>query len=225
MTTLEQQRYLRAILQLCEMTPEGSVTCGDIAKIMQRSGGATTHMVQTLAEDGLLHYIRRKHVRLSDAGLEIAGAALRRQRLVETFLCRVLGLTWDEVETEALLLAECISDSLTERINEYLGAPASDPHGDPIRQSDSPGQISAHIPLTDCAVGQIFIVRRVIDREPTLLRFLAEQAVTIGAVGRIQSQSLAADLTVVTMGQQAPISFSRRVAEEILVDPCDAPQE
>ena len=89
-------------------------------------------MVKTLSESGLVHYEPYMGVRLTPAGEKLASLVLRRHRLIELFLVKVLGMSWAEVHDEAERLEHAVSERLIDRIDEMLGRPSVDPHGDPI---------------------------------------------------------------------------------------------
>src|SRR5213596_1381498 len=98
--------------------------------------GTATTMVKALAESGLAEYEPYSGVRLSSAGEKLAGLVLRRHRLVELFLVQVMGMSWAEVHEEAEQLEHAVSDRLIDRIDEMLGRPTHDPHGDPIPDTE-----------------------------------------------------------------------------------------
>src|SRR5882757_3446989 len=93
-------------------------------------------MLKTLAEGGLATYMPYEGVRLTPAGKSLALRVVRRHRLIELFLVHTLHLTWDEVHEEAENMEHAVSDRLIDRIDEFLGHPRFDPHGDPIPQAD-----------------------------------------------------------------------------------------
>src|ERR1043166_5312354 len=93
-------------------------------------------MLKPLSESGLAQYIPYEGDRLTDAGRTLALRVLRRHRLIELFLSRTLKMTWDEVHEEAENMEHAVSDLLIDRIDAFLGYPATDPHGDPIPKAD-----------------------------------------------------------------------------------------
>ncbi len=109
--------------------PLGSSRLADILEIKAPS---VTGMLRRLHIRGLVQYRRYKPPELTDIGKIAAVRLIRRQRLVETFLFRELGFGWEEVHDEAKILAHNVSDRLLKKINEKLGFPKFDPHGDPI---------------------------------------------------------------------------------------------
>ena len=108
------------------------VPMGQLASALGVVPGTATTMVKTLAESGLVRYEPYAGVRLTAAGEKLAALVLRRHRLIELFLVQVMGMSWTEVHDEAEHLEHAVSDRLIDRIDEMLGRPAVDPHGDPI---------------------------------------------------------------------------------------------
>src|SRR5206468_11007079 len=128
------ENYLKAIyLGQSSLTGgERLVSMGHVASALGVTPGTATTMVKALAEAGLVEYEPYSGVRLSAAGSKLAGLVLRRHRLVELFLVQVMGMSWTEVHDEAEQLEHVVSERLIERIDEMLGRPTHDPHGDPI---------------------------------------------------------------------------------------------
>ena len=129
------ENYLKAIFQ-AQIAPaahdRASCRWASSPRRSASSPGTATTMVKTLAESGLVKYEPYAGVRLTAAGEKLAALVLRRHRLIELFLVKVMGMSWTEVHEEAEHLEHAVSDRLIERIDEMLGRPAVDPHGDPI---------------------------------------------------------------------------------------------
>ena len=128
------ENYLKAIFlaQVNLLPSEPLVPMGQLASALGVVPGTATTMVKALAESGLVRYEPYAGVRLTAAGEKLAARVLRRHRLIELFLVQVMGMSWTEVHDEAEHLEHAVSDRLIERIDEMLGRPAADPHGDPI---------------------------------------------------------------------------------------------
>ena len=128
------ENYLKTIFlaQAGRAAPDELVPMGQIASALGVVPGTATTMVKTLSESGLVHYEPYMGVRLTPAGEKLASLVLRRHRLIELFLVKVLGMSWTEVHDEAERLEHAVSEQLIERIDAMLGRPAVDPHGDPI---------------------------------------------------------------------------------------------
>src|SRR3954453_1768451 len=128
------ENYLKAIHQgqSALASDQRLVPMGQVASALGVTPGTATTMVKALAESGLADYEPYSGVRLTAAGERLAGLVLRRHRLVELFLVKVMGMSWAEVHEEAEQLEHVVSERLIDRIDDMLGRPSRDPHGDPI---------------------------------------------------------------------------------------------
>src|SRR5437762_1692744 len=133
--------YLKQIYLEQQPLKEALVPMGRLAAAMAVTPGTATTMIKALAEANLVSYEPRSGVRLTRAGEQLALHVLRRHRLVELFLVKVLGLDWSEVHEEAEHLEHAISDKVLGKIDAFLGYPSADPHGDPIPTSK--GKVSS----------------------------------------------------------------------------------
>ena len=173
-------------------------------------------MLKTLDESKLATYTPYEGVRLTPAGRGLALRVLRRHRLIEQFLTQPLNLTWDEVHEEAEHMEHAVSDSLVDRIDAYLGHPATDPHGDPIPQPDGSMPATADRPLTECTAGERFRIARVIDQSPEFLRFLSQIGLEIGAQGSLVINDPARDNMTIEIANQNK-TLSRTAAAKLRV--------
>src|SRR6202171_4982411 len=124
------QDYLKAIHSLGG--DEKVVPPADIALRLEVRSPSVTGMLKRLAEVGWITYDSGRGARLTEKGVVEARRVIRRHRLVELFLTRVLGLDWSEVDAEAEALEHAISPRLEQAIAAHLGEPLEDPHGHPI---------------------------------------------------------------------------------------------
>jgi DtxR family Mn-dependent transcriptional regulator len=167
--------YLKAIFALGEGTDE-KVPASDIAARLKISGASVTKMLQKLSSEAppLLIYEKHHGVRLAKAGRDRALEIVRHHRLIETFLHQVLEYPWDEVHDEAERLEHFISEKFEERIAAKLNNPAFDPHGHPIPALDGTLPPDGSRTLAQSPVGKDFRVISVSDRDPEMLRYLAD---------------------------------------------------
>src|SRR5580700_4576775 len=135
MATITVENYLKKLYLEQHAADGDRVAMGRLASAMGVVPGTATSMVKALSDSGLVEYQRRGGVRLTSRGEQLALHVLRRHRLVELLLVKVLGLDWSEVHEEAESLEHAISDRVLERIDAILGHPTVDPHGDPIPTS------------------------------------------------------------------------------------------
>jgi DtxR family Mn-dependent transcriptional regulator len=163
--------YLKAIYQLA--AGDSPVTTSRVAAAMSCRPASVTNMVQRLSDLKLVEYQRYKGVRLTAAGIRIALEIIRHHRLLELYLSEVLGYTWDKVHEEAEVLEHVISEEFEEKIDQALGYPRKDPHGDPIPTKKGEIDVERLGKLWDMVAGQETRVRRVSDKDPNVLRYLA----------------------------------------------------
>src|SRR5678815_1051983 len=146
------ENYLKAIYHGAGTLapPQRLVSMGHLAAALGVTPGTATTMVKTLADSGLVNYEPYAGVSLTRAGRRLAALVLRRHRLIELFLVQVMGLRWDEVHDEAELMEHVVSDRLVERMDEMLGYPSADPHGDPIPNAEGVVHTPDLVSLLNC---------------------------------------------------------------------------
>ena len=212
--TRSVEDYLKAIYRL---SPEGqAASTSDIAHLLELSAPSVSGMVKRLSELGLLEHIPYKGVQLTEAGRLAALRMVRRHRLIEAYLVQFLGYSWDTVHTEAERLEHAVSDTLVERMAEALGHPVVDPHGDPIPDADGSIQELPCTPLADVPVGETVEIRRVDEREPERLRYLAALGLVPGVVVTLRDrQPFGGPVTVESAGEQHVIG--PELAQVVLV--------
>ncbi len=169
--------YLKAIW---EVGGEGTASTKDVAERLSISSASVTNMFVRLREMGLAEYERYQGASLTEAGRVEALGLLRRHRLIETFLLKCLGYSWEAVHEEAESLEHSVSDEFTERLAEFLGHPEHDPHGDPIPAADGTMEQDDSYPLSAAITGQWVRIYRVGDEEAAKLAYLEEHGLTPG---------------------------------------------
>jgi DtxR family Mn-dependent transcriptional regulator len=150
----------------------------ELAERLEISLPSVTSMLKTLAEEGMVNYRPYKGARLTEAGTKAALRVIRNHRLIEVFLIQTLGYSWDEVHDEAERLEHAVSEKLVSRIDEFLGCPKFDPHGDPIPTAEGEIHRPETMPLSDATPGSRYRVERVLDQEPDVLRYLDKIGLT-----------------------------------------------
>ena len=165
------QDYLKAIWSATEWG-DAPLSTKSLAARMGTTAPNVTETVKRLAAQGLVEYQPYKPVTLTGKGREHAIAMVRRHRLLESFLAATLGYSWDEVHAEAERLEHAASDELIERIDQMLGRPTRDPHGDPIPTPEGQRAQPAHAVRLDVAEPGFYRVLRISDADPQrLIRF------------------------------------------------------
>ena len=190
---------------------------GQLAAAVGVTPGTATTMVKTLAESGLVNYEPYAGVSLTRAGRRLAALVLRRHRLVELFLVRVMGLRWDEVHDAAELLEHVVSDRLIDRMDEMLGRPKVDPHGDPIPDAEGVVKRQPAQTLLTCPVGTPMTVTRIIDQDKQFLRFVENHDLKPGELVEVESRDEAADSVLLRGKDNRRIAIGTRAASKLLV--------
>ncbi|SMO54912.1 metal-dependent transcriptional regulator [Fodinibius sediminis] len=164
--------YLKTIYTLQSEGDRASTT--QIAKSLEVSSASATNMIKRLAKMGLVDYKSYKGSRLTTSGRKIALEIIRHHRLLELYLLEVMGYSWDEVHDEAEKLEHHISERFEDKIAKLLDDPTHDPHGDPIPTKEGLMPEMDSQPLINAEVNQQYIVSRVKDQDPEVLRYLEE---------------------------------------------------
>jgi len=166
--------YLKAIYKL-EKEDDGGVSNSRLADEMNVAGASVTNMVKRLAKMGLVEYESYYGSRLTESGEKIALEIIRHHRLLELYLKEMMGYSWDEVHDEAEKLEHHISEQFEDRIAELLNNPKYDPHGDPIPGKDGSMPDEHLHSLLEVNEKTPYIIRRVKNQDPDLLRYLEER--------------------------------------------------
>lgn len=214
------ENYLKTIYQ--QQRGQDLVPMGQLAAAMSIAPGTATAMVKTLADAQLVDYAPRGGVRLTHQGVQLALGVLRRHRLVELFLVELLHLDWSEVHDEAEELEHAISDKVLERIDELLGHPDTDPHGDPIPPAEGPLHRRTMPSLADCPIGQPVRVERVLDQDAAFLQFVHRQGLMPGSTLTVADRSASADAVTLRFEQGEGMTLGTAAAAKILVSQCSA---
>ncbi|MCK0117735.1 DtxR family iron (metal) dependent repressor [Isoptericola sp. CG 20/1183] len=200
------QDYLKTIWSAQEWSDE-KVTTGLLADRLGVGPSTVSETVRRLTAQGLLGHEPYGGVWLTDLGRRHALTMVRRHRLIETWLVRELGYTWDEVHDEAEVLEHAVSDRLVARIDARLGHPVRDPHGDPIPTADGRVVRPDAVLLGDLAAGQRGVVARISDADPEALRYLAGLGLELDVeVTVVRRRDYAGTLSVAWAGAEGPVS-------------------
>jgi len=212
------ENYLKAIyLGAAAVSPRRLMPMGQLASALGVAPGTATTMVKTLAESGLVEYEPYTGVALTKAGERLAALVLRRHRLIELFLVRVMGYSWDEVHDEAEQLEHVVSDRLIDQIDQMLGRPETDPHGDPIPDSDGLVKPQEAQTLLTCPMHTPVTVTRVIDQDKSFLRFIEGHHLKPGESIEVEHRDSASDSVRVRGQGDQRITIGTKAASKLLV--------
>lgn len=149
-------------------------TTSTLAHELGVAASTVSIMLKRLEQHGLVERTDEHLAVLTAHGTRHALLMVRRHRLLEAFLAKVLDVPWDEVHAEADVLEHVVSDQLLGRIDALLGHPTLDPHGDPIPLPGAHHVEEWGQPLDQARPGTRFRIERVYDRDSAALRYLAD---------------------------------------------------
>ncbi len=212
------ENYLKAIFHAqAALAVDRLVPLGQLAATLGVVPGTATAMVKTLAESELVHYEPYLGCRLTPAGHKLAARVLRRHRLIELFLVKELGMSWTEVHDEAEQLEHAVSDRLIDRIDEILGRPSVDPHGDPIPGPEGTVEQPDYQTLLTCPLLTPVTVGRITDQDAEFLRFIEENDLKPGQTLEVEARDALSDSVRVKGQGSRRITMGARAASKLLV--------
>ena len=200
-TTEAVQDYLKAIHR--RGGAGAVVSPKDIADDLEVRAPSVTGMLKRLAEAGWIDYTSGSGARLTAAGVTEARRVIRRHRLIELFLTKVLGLDWSEVDVEAEALEHAISPRLEQAIAAHLGEPLEDPHGHPIPTAAGELPHRDFARLSEFRAGDVVLIREAQDDNPERLRRWQSLGLTPGVTVRFVRYEELDDLFEIEAGGKA----------------------
>jgi len=214
MNTFTEENYLKAIYHLSIQSE--SVSTNQIAASLTTKAASVTDMLKKLAEKELINYTKYQGVTLTPAGEKIALSIIRKHRLWEYFLVEKLNFKWDEVHDVAEELEHISSKELVDRLDEFMGHPKYDPHGDPI--PDRHGKFKTHElkPVSSLGVDSVGLISGVREHSAAFLQYLEKMQLTIGKKIKI-AEINTYDHSVILTVDNNKVHISREVANNLLI--------
>jgi DtxR family Mn-dependent transcriptional regulator len=214
MHTLAEENYLKAIYKLSLIAE--NVSTNQIAAELATKASSVTDMLRKLADKLLINYTRYQGVSLTQTGEKVAVNIIRRHRLWEYFLVEKLHFKWDEVHEMAEEMEHISSNELIDRLDEFMGFPARDPHGDPIPDCNGNFKTNDLKAISAVDVNTCGIISGVRDHSSAFLQYLEKQGLTIGKKITIK-EIITYDNTVVLQMDNKDLQISRDVANNLLI--------
>lgn len=215
MASEQVENYLKQIYKIQEQ--EGRVTTSVLSERLQISAPSVTEMIKKLAEEGSVTYTPYKGVELTGLGKKKALHIVRRHRLWELFLVEILKFPWDEIDEEAERLEHFMSEKLEKRIDQILGYPNRDPHGDSIPTPEGVIKGPNHPSLATIAVGDVVEVVRVSDENPEILQYLSKLGIGLGTCLTVKETIKFDGSLRVRIGEKQQF-ISSKLAQNIFVE-------
>jgi DtxR family Mn-dependent transcriptional regulator len=218
MATSTVEQYVKTIYEL-SLREEGLVKLGSLADAMGVTQGTVTTMMKQIEEQGLVKYFPRQGLELTPSGQDLGLGMIRRHRLIETFLVDKLDYDWAEVHEEAEALEHAVSPKFIEKLDELLGHPNFDPHGDPIPNALGDWEHRDLIPLSQCAQGSEIVIARITDEGHALLDYLKDSGLVPGALWQVSRVLNGADTLEITSEElHRKEVMAKSTADKILVE-------
>lgn len=179
MISATEENYLKAIFKIAEKEKKTAGT-NAISKHMKTSAASVTDMIKRLSEKNLVNYAKYRGVSLTSEGNRIATNLIRKHRLWEVFLVDKLNFQWEQVHDMAEELEHINSDELVNRLDDFLGNPKFDPHGDPIPSTDGKFTLRSQIPLSNMKINSVGTLIGVKHHDQDFLEYLNSLSVKLG---------------------------------------------
>ncbi|MBK8350326.1 MAG: metal-dependent transcriptional regulator [Saprospirales bacterium] len=212
-----EENYLKYIFQLSEIADENIVKTNDLAYKLEHSAASVTDMLKKLSDKKLVAYKKYYGVSLSKNGKQIAVQVLRKHRLWETFLVKNLKFTWDKIHDIAEQLEHIQSDELIDRMDEYLGHPKFDPHGDPIPDKKGNFSMSNVICLTDAKLKKQYVLANVNDESTAFLKYLNKIQISLKDKIKVVYKEAFDDTMQIIINDKKQITISNDAAKNMFV--------
>lgn len=211
-----EENYLKAIFNICEKADKPAGT-NDISNAMQTSAASVTDMLKRLSEKKLINYEKYKGVTLTEGGNRVATQLIRKHRLWETFLVEKLQFSWDKVHDIAEQLEHIKAPELVEKLDDFLGNPKFDPHGDPIPDAEGKFTYRKQIQLSDAEVGEWGVVVGVQEDSEKFLQYLDKQGLVLGARVKIAEKFSYDESIQIILNDEKELVLSDKVSRNLFI--------
>ncbi len=213
--TTSEENYIKSIYHLQQGT--GLVNTNSLAAEMQTRAASVTDMLKKLKAKKILQYERYKGFKLNEAGKKTALDVVRKHRLWEFFLVEKLKFDWDKVHPIAEELEHISSDELIQRLDNFLGNPSFDPHGDPIPDKNGKIPVINQQSLSDIPLKKIVTVSSVSNQSAQMLEMLKHYNIALGTqIMVLKKFEFDGSLEIKVLKQSACI-ISEQVAKNVFV--------
>ncbi len=218
MNSFTEENYLKAIYKIAEKGSE-EISTNEIARRMSTSAASVTDMLKKLAKKKLIKYKKYNGLSMTDAGKKVALSIIRKHRLWEMFLVKVLQFKWDEVHEVAEQLEHVRSEKLVQHIDKILNFPKFDPHGDPIPDPHGKFMLSKEksVLLADVKEGKQYVVKGVVDHSRSFLQLLDKSGIVLGSKIKVKAVQPYDRSLSVLLNAKKRLFISNQIAKNILV--------
>ena len=211
-----EENYIKTIYHLSSAGQE-AVSTNAIAEQLNTKPASVSDMIRKLANKNVVDYQKYQGVNISEDGKKVALMVIRKHRLWEVFLVEKLNFNWDEVHEIAEQLEHIKSPLLTERLDEFLGFPKTDPHGDPIPDKNGKFDIGPTVPLSEMAISDTGMFVTVGNDNPQLLQYLDKLNITLGTKLKVVDKVVFDGSMQVKFEREDPIFLSSQITQHLMI--------
>lgn len=211
-----EENYLKVIFKL-SFNKTSLVSTNSIASALKTAAASVTEMVSKLSQKGMLDYERYKGVKLTKEGSIVAKMLVRNHRLWESFLVDKLHYSWDEVHEIAEQLEHVKSQTLIDRLEEFLGFPKFDPHGDPIPDKNGKITMKEDVPLIQLLTGDIGVITGVKEHTKAFLKYLDQFGLVLGTNIQVLDKYEYDNSVKIRINDQVEQVVSEKVGQQIRI--------
>ncbi len=215
MASEQIEDYLKNIYKI--QVTEGKASTTSLSEKLQISPASVSEMIKKLADEGSLTHTPYKGVELTESGKRAALKIVRKHRLWEMFLAEVLHFRWDEIDEEAERFEHIMSEKMEDKIDEVLGFPTVDPHGDPIPTKTGTIKTTKAFALREAEEGSTARVVRVNDENPELLQYASSIGLSLNKKISVKQRIKFDSSLVIRIGSKEH-TISATAAENIFVE-------
>lgn len=211
-----EENYIKAIYHLSNGGQQ-AVSTNTIAEELSTTAASVSDMIKKLANKGLLTYKKYHGVNIDETGKSAALHVIRKHRLWEVFLVDKLNFNWDEVHDVAEQLEHIVSPLLVSRLDEFLGHPKTDPHGDPIPDENGEINVGPQFPLIDLDLQTPAVITAVENSESLFLQHLDNLGIRLGVRFMVTERAAFDGSLKLELENKTSIFVSKEVAGNLLV--------
>ena len=216
MISLTEENYLKALYNLSKES--GGVNVNELSKALKIKMPTVTSMMKKLGAKKLVDYESYKPLRLTEKGKKEAGLIIRKHRLAEMFLVEKMGFGWEEVHDIAEQIEHIQSPGFFEKMDQLLGYPKIDPHGEPIPDKDGKMVLKQYKKLSECEGGDTVTLSAVINTSVEFLKFLNNREIHLGLKIKIKSVEPFDGTMIITYDERSSETLSHTVCERLFVE-------
>ena len=215
MLSYAEENYLKAIYHLSRGGQQ-DVSTNAIAEQLSTKPASVSDMIRKLSKKEVVRYQKYQGVNISPLGGELALQVIRKHRLWEVFLVEHLKFHWDQVHEVAEQLEHIKSPLLIKRLDEFLGFPKYDPHGDPIPDEHGNFTQKPLVKLSELAVGSQVLISAEEDTSSLFLQYLDKLGMRIGTRIKVTDRIEFDGSTEIQIEQDKTLFISKEAAQNIL---------